>query len=68
MMKEYFWHGFPCHVLIEPTYKPGTIRNCLIELNAGVVKGKKMVVPRRALRLRPLAFQRGGNNERTYFE
>jgi len=52
MVIEMYWHGFPCWVLTEPVYKPGVKRNCLIELNGGVVKGKRLVVSRRSLRKR----------------
>lgn len=48
-----YWHNFPCVVLVEPIYKPGVKRNCLIELTGGAVKGKKIVMPRRALRRKP---------------
>jgi len=49
--KIYYWHGAPCWLLVKPIFKSGVKRNALIELCTGF----RLVVPWRALRIRPPA-------------
>ena len=48
-LKKYFWHKKPVELLIRPSFKKGTIRNCKIRM---IETGKEMIVPFRALRRR----------------
>lgn len=46
--KPYLWHGQKVHLVIKPSYRKGTIRNCLIMIDE---TKDFIVVPMRALRL-----------------